>query len=287
MNTAAFAPSHGLTANVGSFTQRKHVCSARSSAVSLQPRSSVSMTWAAAAEERARADIALLQHQASSLGDIASKTAAAVLLAGALSLSSATPAFADVPTSAAPASYLFDDAEVIQKGSGELFAKAMGAVETNTGLKVRFVMAKSLPYNETPDEYAAELYSAWNLGKDEVLFVASPKLARAGVAIGSNASKVLSYEIAESICNETYTLKAGTESYGAAVLDVSNRLIPVLNGDTDPGAPDLSAKEIVQNYKTKNETSKDRSKYIIVVVVVLLVSFIAPMLQTYWYIKDD
>lgn len=176
---------------------------------------------------------------------------------------------------------------MVQRSNAQLFGNAASNIETREGYKVRFVFVKNVPYGETPDEYAKDLARDWGLGEKDVLFVASPKLARAGVFVGDKAAGRLTPDIAESIANETYAVAAGDERYGTALLDVSNRLIPVLTGDTDPGPPELKSTEVVQNYKTKKETSGDRNKYVTVVVVILVISVVAPLLQTYWYVKDD
>lgn len=234
-------------------------------------------------QQRAHDDIRKVEY----FLDNSSRVAFAVIAAAAIaSCSFATPALCDVP-STAPASIIYDDAGVVQKSAEQVFEKAMSTVSRNVGVNVRFVMARTLPYGETPDDYAAELFSQWSLGDADVLLVASPKLARAGAAVGAQAATRLTPAIMESICNETYALKAGDESYGAALLDVSNRLIPVLGGREDPGPPDMSAKEVVQTYKTKEETSLQRNKYVIIVAVILVIAFIAPLVQTYWYVKDD
>ena len=206
------------------------------------------------------------------------------ILASLLLLS--TSVHAEIPNTA-PSTSLYDEAEVIQKGNEELFSTAATAIESSTGIRVKFVMAKTVPYGETPTEYANELFHEWKLDENDVLLVASPKLARAGLAAGSNAAQTLTPTIIESICNETYSLKAGDERYGAAILDVSNRLIPILNGKQDPGPPDLSTKEVVQNFKTKQQTSQGRNKYVVVVGGILVIAFVAPMVQTFWYIKND
>lgn len=186
-----------------------------------------------------------------------------------------------------PSAPFFDEASIVPKSSASLFSKAASNIEKSQSLHLHFAMVRSLPYAETPDEYAAQLAADWALGDSDILFVASPKLARAGVFVGAKAADRLTPEIAESIANETYAVQAGDERYGQAVLEVSNRLIPVLAGEQDPGPPDLSAREVVQTYKTKSETSKERNKYVTVVVVILVVSVIAPLLQTYWYVRDD
>eukprot|EP00171_Calliarthron_tuberculosum_P012110 IDg12110t1 len=219
------------------------------------------MSLSARIRQRAKADTQKLERwlQLSARGALT--LAAAVAVAGSSYL---PPAHADVPETA-PASALYDDAGVVQKGAESLFEKAMNGVSRSEGVSVRFVMARSLPFGESPDDYAKELFEQWSLGDADVLLVASPKLARAGAYVGARAAARLTPEITRSLCNETYALRAGEESYTAALLDVSNRLIPVLAGREDPGPPDLSAKEIVQTYKTKEETSKQRNKYVIIV----------------------
>lgn len=209
------------------------------------------------------------------------------LTAAALALiSTSNPALAEAPQSK-PDALIFDEPSLIQKSSQSLFTKAMGNIRDKKGYTVRFVMLKSLPYGETPDEFASELAQQWALSDTDVLFVASPKLARAGVYVGEKAATLLTPEIAESVANETFAIAAGDERYGSAILDVSNRLIPVLSGEADPGPPQVKLNEVVQTYKTKEETKSDRKKYITVVVVVLVISFVAPLLQTYWYVRDD
>lgn len=212
--------------------------------------------------------------------------AVAVLAAAVLATSMTTPpALADLPTSA-PEVGVFDDANVMGKSSEGLFAKAVTSIEKRAGVHVRFVMLLSLPFGETPDEYAKQLAQEWSLGGSDVLFVASTKLARAGVYVGGDVT-TLSAETAHSIAEETFAAAAAEERYGAALLDVSNRLIPVLNGDADPGPPKTAAAESQANYKTKSETKSDRSKYIKVVGGVLVISIVAPLVQTYWYVRDD
>lgn len=240
-------------------------------------------TIAATISKRAKADIALLHTYAEKAGEVAATCGAAALIAAsAVSL----PALADVPSSA-PSTLVYDDVGIVQKGNEQIFNKGMSKIRENKGITVRFVLVRSLPFGESPDDYAAELAEQWGLGESDVLFVASTKLARAGVYLGEKAEGFMSRETAESVANETYALGAGDERYGMALVDVNNRLIPVLNGEEDPGPPSKEVNEVVQTYKTKAETKGDKSKYITVVVVVLIISFVAPLLQTYWYVRDD
>jgi uncharacterized protein len=210
-------------------------------------------------------------------------TAAALSLSLSLSLAPlpASAAFPDTP----PDSLFFDEAGIVARGQAGLAEKALAALQTRDGFTVRFVLPKALPYGETPAEYAKELFDAWAGGPADVVIVGGVKVARAGVFAGEKAAALLTPTIAESLGNDTYAVKAGEESYGGAVLDVNNRLISVLDGEKDPGPPVVNINETIQNFKTKSETQSQRGKYIKVVGAVLAISFIAPIIQTLWYIK--
>lgn len=228
---------------------------------------------------RARQDVATLQRWGAQVGKCALAAVAAGLIA-----SGGDVAIADVPD-LAPGLGLTDETGLVQRGNASLFNKAMSGIETRDGVRVRFLLVKSVPYGVGVDEYAAEVAGKWGLGGGDVLFVASPKLARAGVYV--SGVERLTDEIAESVANDTYAVAAGEERYGSALLDVSNRLIPVLDGLEDPGKPVIANREGVSNFKTKEETKEDRNKYVTVVGTILVISVVAPLIQTYWYVRDD
>lgn len=237
---------------------------------------------------RAAADTALLQTTLQHAAKASLVTA--LLTLSCLSLSPSllppSPAFAEVPA-AAPAIGAFDDAGVFPKGTVSLFERAAQSIETNTGYHVHFVMVRTLPFGDSPTDYATQLFGDWGLGDKDVLFVASTKLARAGVCVGDAAAQVLSADVAKSIAEETFGIPAGDERYGPALLDLSNRLIPVLSDKEDPGPPVVKNTEVVQTFKSKEETKNDRGKYIKVVGGVLVIAIVAPLIQTYWYVRDD
>lgn len=185
----------------------------------------------------------------------------------------------------APKTLFYDEASVVPKGTTTLAEKALGSVAANTGYVVHFVVSNDIPYEETVDEYARELFSDWGGGAKDVVVVGGVKVARAGIACGEEAAKLVTKEIADSIGNETYAVRAGVESYGGAVLDVNNRLVAVLSGEADPGPPKMSSNEVVGTYKTKQETNAQRGKYIKIVGALLVISVVAPFVQTAWFLK--
>lgn len=195
-------------------------------------------------------------------------------------------ALAEVPE-AAPVTALVDDAALVPSTAEQSFNKTAGLIKSNTGVSVRFVLVRSLPFGDSPEEYARELAGQWKLGENDILFTASAKLARGGVFVGDAVRKLLPDDVARSIAEETFGIPAGDERYSTALVDVTNRLIPVLSGETDPGPPVIRNDEVVQRFKTKQETKQDRGKYIKVVGGVLVIAFVAPLIQTFWYVRDD
>eukprot|EP00186_Timspurckia_oligopyrenoides_P002842 CAMPEP_0182446256 /NCGR_PEP_ID=MMETSP1172-20130603/4094_1 /TAXON_ID=708627 /ORGANISM="Timspurckia oligopyrenoides, Strain CCMP3278" /LENGTH=257 /DNA_ID=CAMNT_0024642161 /DNA_START=67 /DNA_END=837 /DNA_ORIENTATION=- len=185
---------------------------------------------------------------------------AALALSLALSLTASDAAFADVP-STTPSSAFFDDAGVVQKGSAQLAEKALASLKQNTGIDVHFVVTRYFPYGEDPFEYAKELYDTWGLGEKDLVIVGGTKIARAGLYGGSEVNKLLSSDVMRSIGDETFPFKARGEKYSGAVLDVNNRLLPILYGKEDPGPPVIERESAESTFKSKEETSKSRFKY--------------------------
>jgi uncharacterized protein len=101
---------------------------------------------------------------------------------------------------------------------------------------------------------------------------------------GETANTLLSNDIADSVANETLQvpIRDGNR-YNEAFVDATDRLVAVLSGQPDPGAPEV--KENIQvegTFKTAEETDDQTST--IVVVVILVIATVAPM-ATYFYFQ--
>lgn len=243
---------------------------------------------------RAKEDTARVIDAANSNSSV---TQTAIACFAAFMLSVSTPGFPSMPIPVAPVlaevpqtkpgNAFVDDANVINRGVEDNFEKIAKKIESRTGYKLRFIMVRNLPFGRSAYDYAGDLAEQWQLGDKDILFVASIKIDRAGVFLGESAKSVLSEDVARSVAEQTFGIPAGEELYSTAVLNVANRLIPILNGEADPGAPDDSTKEVSQTYKTKEETKSNRDKYIKIVGGVLVIAIVAPLIQTYWYVRDD
>jgi len=112
------------------------------------------------------------------------------------------------------------------------------------------------------------------------------KLAKAGISYG-NQITTLPDEIVKSICEETYTYKAKDEQYSSAALDVNNRLVSILLEKGDIGAPSFKLSSTSSNFKTAKKTEESRSKYIAIIAILLIIAFVVPMIQFFYYVKDE
>mmetsp|Transcript_37585 Transcript_37585/g.94242 ORF Transcript_37585/g.94242 Transcript_37585/m.94242 type:complete len:263 (+) Transcript_37585:1219-2007(+) len=196
------------------------------------------------------------------------------------------PLFAHASLDQKPLSKVTDESGSLTNASINYIEKSLSKLkEVNAG-EVYFVSIRSLPYEKNPQEYAQELFQKWNLGEKDVVVVLANKIAKAGIYFGSEV-KTLSPSTAKSIGEETYPFNAREEQYGSAAIDVNNRLISILSNKGDPGPPSVNRNDNSSNFKSAKKTEEQRSKYIAIIVILLVIAFVVPMVQFFWYVKDE
>jgi uncharacterized membrane protein YgcG len=186
-----------------------------------------------------------------------------------------------------PSTKVLDESKSLTNSSINYIEKSLAKLkETNEG-DVYFISIRSLPFEKSPKEYAQELFQKWNLGEKDIVVVLANKIAKAGVYFGSEV-KYLSEATAKSIGEETYPFNAREEQYGSAAIDVNNRLVSILSNKGDPGPPSKNQNDTnSSNFKSAKKTEEQRSKYIAIIVILLVIAFVVPMVQFYWYVKDE
>mmetsp|Transcript_99994 Transcript_99994/g.149849 ORF Transcript_99994/g.149849 Transcript_99994/m.149849 type:complete len:153 (-) Transcript_99994:638-1096(-) len=102
-----------------------------------------------------------------------------------------------------------------------------------------------------------------------------------------NGVTSLTKEMTKSIGEETYPFKAKEEQYSSAALDVSNRIVSILSNKGDPGPPTLIRENSSSNFKSAKATEQQRSKYVAIIIILLVVAFVVPMVQFFYYVKDE
>ena len=91
----------------------------------------------------------------------------------------------------------------------------------------------------------------------------------------------------KSIGEETFSFKAKEEQYSSAAIDVSNRLVSILTNKGDPGPPTLNRTNDSSNFKSAKVTEERRSKYVAIIIILLVIAFVVPMVQFFYYVKDE
>lgn len=185
-----------------------------------------------------------------------------------------------------PQTNVFDESGVLTKSSVSYLEKTLQKLKETNGTEVYFVSVRSLPYDTEPNQYAGEIFQKWNLGEKDVVVVLINKIAKAGVFFGQGVTN-LTTEMSRSIGEETYPFKAKEEQYSSAALDVSNRLVSILSNKGDPGPPTLVRENSASNFKSAKVTEQQRSKYVAIIAILLVVAFVVPMVQFFYYVKDE
>ncbi|TVQ65212.1 MAG: YgcG family protein [Spirulina sp. DLM2.Bin59] len=208
----------------------------------------------------------------------------ALVLSLTLWLSPATAATTDqLPSPTANA--IIDTANLLSRINTSNLNKSLAKLATQTGQQVHFVTIDRLEYDDTIAAFSDRLFTQWfptpEQQKNQTLLVLA-SLTNQG-AIQTGASDLLTPEITTSITEDTLLLplRRGGK-YNQALLDAGDRLIAILSGQPDPGAPEIAALDVEATYATAEET--DDRNATIWVVVLLVVATVVPMVTYFAYV---
>ncbi|WP_017662221.1 photosystem II repair protein Psb32 [Baaleninema simplex] len=200
----------------------------------------------------------------------------------------ATPASAtgvyDMPfLSPGDPTWVIDDGNAISRINESQLSKAFDKLRQDTETEVRAVTIRHLDYGETIESFTNALFEKWfptpEAQANQVLLALDVVTNNAAIRVGEAAAETLNPEIAESVAQETllYPLIEG-DKYNEAFLDAKDRLVAVLSGEPDPGAPDLNNTVRVEGtFATAEETEAQKSNSTTVVVVLLIAATVIPM----------
>jgi uncharacterized membrane protein YgcG len=197
-----------------------------------------------------------------------------------------TPLLVNALPEVKPENPIIDDSGVLTKSSVSFLEKNSQKVLEVSGSKLYIVSIRTLPYGEDPSEFTKNLFSKWELKNNEVLVVLVSKIAKGSVYAGSDV-KGLNDAVIKSIGEETFSFKAKEEQYSSAAIDVSNRLVSILTNKGDPGPPTLNRTNDSSNFKSAKVTEERRSKYVAIIIILLVIAFVVPMVQFFYYVKDE
>ncbi|MEO1144672.1 MAG: TPM domain-containing protein [Cyanobacteria bacterium J06638_22] len=215
------------------------------------------------------------------------------LIATFISFGGMAPALAtgvyDIPMiSSTDPMWVVDQGNVLSRINQSNLSSALEDLVTTTGNGVHFVTIRRLDYGETVDSFANALFKKWfpdaEAQDHETLLVLDTVTNNAAIRTGSALqASLLPDDIANSVAQDTLlTPLRNGDRYNQAFLDASDRLVAVLSGEPDPGAPEVQTMaQIEGNFATPEETEKSNAT--IWVIGLLLAATVIPMATYYLY----
>lgn len=207
----------------------------------------------------------------------------------------AAPALAtgiySMPQAASSKTWFLDEADQVSRLNEGKIEMALKQLAADTGNEVRFVTIHRLDYGETAQSFADQLADLWfptsEARANQTVVVLDDVTNTIGISVGDQTSEVLTDEIAQSVVGETMKvpLLRGNQ-YNQAFLNASDRIVAVVSGEPDPGAPEYDdSVDTDRTYATAEETEATRGSSTTVVIVLLIAATVIPMATYYWYIS--
>jgi uncharacterized protein len=187
------------------------------------------------------------------------------------------------------ATRVVDLGDIISRFNEGKLTEALTALADKTGQEVHFVTIRRLDYDETIESFANQLFQQWfptaEASANQTLVILDSVTNNSAIVTGGKVKSLMSDNIAQSVAQETMQvpLQKG-DRYNQAFLDVSDRLVAVLSGAADPGAPVVEDNVKTEGtFATPEETAK--SNAIPWVIGLLIAATVIPMATYYWYVR--
>lgn len=183
---------------------------------------------------------------------------------------------------------VLDEAEVLSRTTEGKISNALNNLAQDTGNEVIFVTIRRLDYGETIDSFTDGLFQKWfptaEAQANQTLLVMDTLTSNTAIRTGDKVKSILADEIADSVASETVLvpLRNGAAKYNQAFADASDRLVAILSGQPDPGAPQIVDNIQVEGTFTKAEET-DQGNATIWVVGLLIAATVIPMATYFWY----
>ncbi|MGB7086349.1 MAG: TPM domain-containing protein [Phormidesmis sp.] len=196
-----------------------------------------------------------------------------------------------LPQTASSDTFFVDEAGQVSRLNEGKIEGALKQLAQQTGNEVRFVTIHRLDYGETAQTFADQLMEKWfptpEAQANQTVIVLDDVTNTIGISVGDHSSEKLTDKIAQSVIGETMKvpLLRGNQ-YNQSFLAASDRLVAVLSGEPDPGAPEYDNRlDTERNFATAEETEATRGSSTVVVVVLLIAATVIPMATYYWYMS--
>ncbi len=182
--------------------------------------------------------------------------------------------------------WVYDDADAISRTTESKLTSMLQDLAKSTGNEVRMVVINRLDYGQNIDSLTTELFQTWypnaESAKNQTLVVVDTLSNKGAIASGEGVRDLLTPDISESVVKKTLPYSLKDLQYNQALISTGDRLVAVLSGQEDPGAPQLEEMKIEGTFTTAEETN-DRSATIWTIVLLILATVI-PMVTYFWYV---
>jgi uncharacterized membrane protein YgcG len=186
--------------------------------------------------------------------------------------------------------YYIDDASQLSRTARDEINNQLADLETRTGYKLVVVTTRKLEFDPDAFSFSEKVFKKWHRSdggdKNGLLLVITA--GKDGALIGGNSfTKAVGDDLIDSVVGDNIPYYTEEEKFNEATLSSINRIVNVLDGKNDPGAPRRIENTRKRTYKTKEETDRVKPVTGTIVVTLLLIAFVVPMLQFYGYVSKD
>ncbi len=181
--------------------------------------------------------------------------------------------------------WVIDFANVISSSTENATTEVLEKLATETGNQVRFVTVQRIDFGQPASEFVSELFDKWfttpEQRANQTLVLLATEDHRVAIKTGDAVNRQMSEEIVESVAAETMLYPSQKSNYNQAVTDGMNRMVAVLSGLADPGAPVIVAETDLSIKPSEIKTEPVSAS--LVVGGFLIAATIIPMLTYYWF----
>ena len=181
--------------------------------------------------------------------------------------------------------WVIDFANVISSSTENATTEVLEKLATETGNQVRFVTVQRIDFGQPASEFVSELFDKWFIAPEQranqTLVLLATEDHRVAIKTGDAVNRQMSEEIVESVAAETMLYPSQKSNYNQAVTDGMNRIVAVLSGLADPGAPVIVAETDLSIKPSEIKTEPVSAS--LVVGGFLIAATIIPMLTYYWF----
>ncbi|CAG9460456.1 unnamed protein product [Pedinophyceae sp. YPF-701] len=225
----------------------------------------------------------------------AGRKAAALSLAGLMTLAPVAPALAsefDILAEAAPqGTYIVDDAGVLNTVTRNEVNKQLYNLEKETGFKLNVVTIRKLEFDPDVFSFSDKVLEKWyptkEVGDKKGVLLVVTTSKEGAISGGPAFLNTAGDDVLDAVINNNIPIFTEEEKYNESVTSSVKRIASVLEGKPDPGGPERKTTKRKRTFRTKEETEKSKSVTSTVVLTLLFISVVVPMLQYYGYTARD